>query len=162
MDEESSPTPAQLRKRSAAAEAARRICGERGLRLTDLRLATLEEVAEHGPISAYRVMALLRRRLDRRIDPPTAYRALDFLITAGLVSRLETRNAYVVLDRPGQSQPSILLLCEQCESAVELTDSELLRLIAGDAAAVGFRLKAPIIECTGTCERCAENTEESV
>jgi Fur family zinc uptake transcriptional regulator len=146
-------------KRSATVEAARRICGERGLRLTDLRLATLEEVAEHGPISAYRLMETLGRRLGRRIDPPAVYRALNFLIDAGLVTRLETKSTYVIRDRPGQSRPLVFLLCERCESTVELEDPELLRLITGDASAVGFRLGNPIIECSGTCGRCAENKE---
>lgn len=159
MDAESSPTPTRHLKRSAAVEAARRICGERGLRLTDLRLATLEEVAEHGPTSAYRLMALLVRRLGRRIDPPTAYRALDFLMEAGLVTRLETKSAYVIRDRPGQLQASVLLLCEHCKSTVELEDPELLRLIEGDAAALGFRLGSPTIECSGTCQHCTEHKE---
>jgi Fur family transcriptional regulator, zinc uptake regulator len=154
-----SPASARRVKRSAAVEVARRICGERGLRLTELRLATFGEVAENGPVSAYRLMALLRRRLDRRVDPPTVYRALDFLMDAGLVNRLETKGAYVIRDRPGQSQPSVLLLCERCESTVELEDPELLRLIEGDAAALGFRLGSPLIECSGTCERCTQNRE---
>ncbi|MCW5733396.1 MAG: transcriptional repressor [Enhydrobacter sp.] len=121
----------------------------------------MEEVAEHGPISAYRLMAQLRRRLARRVDPPTAYRALEFLISAGLVARLESRSAYVLRDRPGQLQPSVLLLCEHCESTVELADPGLLELIAGDAAALGFRLETPIIECSGTCRRCADLKEVS-
>jgi Fur family zinc uptake transcriptional regulator len=156
---DNSPSSARPMKRSAAAEVARRVCSERGLRLTDLRLATYEEVAESGPVSAYRLMALLRSRLGRRVDPPTVYRALNFLTGAGLVNRLETRGAYVIRDRPGQSQPSVLLLCERCESTVELEDPELLRLIEGDAAALGFRLGSPLIECSGTCERCTQNTE---
>jgi Fur family zinc uptake transcriptional regulator len=160
MKQDSSEAPAKAAKWSVV-ETARRICGERGLRLTDLRLATLEEVAGNGPVGAYRLMALLRTRLGRRVDPPTVYRALDFLIGAGLVARLETRGAYVVRDRPGQAQLSVLLLCDRCESTVEYEDPEVLRQIEGDAAALGFRLRTPIIECSGTCERCAGNAEAS-
>jgi Fur family zinc uptake transcriptional regulator len=160
MIEDSSAAPARAVKRSVV-EAARRICGERGLRLTDLRLAVLEEVAENGPVSAYRLMALLSNRLGRRVDPPTVYRALAFLVSAGLVARLETRSAYVARDRPGQAQLSVLLVCDRCESTIEYEDPEVLRQLKGDAAALGFRLGTPIIECSGTCERCAGNKEAS-
>jgi len=159
MERNNSSTAARHTRRAAVVEVARQVCRERGLRLTDLRSATLEEVAEHGPITAYRLMALLGSRLDRRVDPPTVYRALDFLVRAGLVARLETRAAYVLRDRPGQSQPSVLLLCDHCESTIEVDDPQLLRLIAWDATALGFRLGSPVIECSGTCRRCAEDRE---
>lgn len=161
MNEDSSAASARSVKRSMVVEAARRICGERGLRLTDLRLAALEQVAENGPVSAYRLMALLSSRLGRRVDPPTVYRALDFLMGAGLVARLETRAAYVIRDRPGQVQLSVLIVCDRCERTVEYEDPEILRQLEGDAAALGFRLGTPIIECSGTCELCAENKEAS-
>lgn len=161
MEQNDSSGAAKQTTRAAVVEVAAQVCRERGLRFTDLRLATLEEVADNGPITAYRLTALLGSRLDRRVDPPTVYRSLDFLIDAGLVTRLETKSAYVLRDRPGRSQPSVLLLCDRCESTVALEDPELLRLIAGDAAALGFRLGSPVIECSGTCERCAENRESS-
>jgi Fur family zinc uptake transcriptional regulator len=148
-------------KRSAVVEAARRICAERGLRLTALRLATLEEVAGNGPVSAYRLMALLRARLARPVHPPTVYRALDFLMGAGLVARLKSRSAYVVRGRPGQAQLAVLLLCDRCDRTVEYEDADVLRQIEGDAAALGFHLGTPIIECSGTCQRCAGKMEVS-
>jgi Fur family zinc uptake transcriptional regulator len=119
-------------------------------------LATLEEVAQSGPIGAYQLMSRLASRLGRRLDPPTVYRALEFLMKAGLLARLESRSAYVVRHHPEQTIPSVLLLCDHCESTIELEDPKLMRLIEGDAAALGFRLGSPIIECSGTCERCSE------
>lgn len=141
--------------KSAALEAARRLCDERGLRFTDLRRTTFEEVFDHGPVGAYRLMALLGRRLSRRIDPPTVYRALDFLREAGLIDRFRTRGTYLVRGRPEQSRLSVLLFCEHCRSTVELEDPEIQQLIEDDATARGFRLGRPLIECCGTCERCA-------
>jgi len=162
MEQDSSATPARAVKSSVVVEAARRICGERGLRLTDLRLVTLEEVAGNGPVSAYRLMALLRRRLARAVHPPTVYRALDFLIGAGLVAKLESRSAYMIRNRPGRTQLAVLLLCDRCDRAVEYEDADVLRQLAGDAAALGFHLRTPIIECSGTCQRCAANMEASL
>lgn len=96
--EESRPHLQQTASERAvsAVRVAKRICEERRLRLTHLRLAALEEIAESGPLGAYRLMARLSSRLGRRMDPPTVYRALDFLMNAGLIARLESRSAYVV------------------------------------------------------------------
>lgn len=147
-----------------AAEAiriARRICGERHLKLTDIRSATLEEIAQSGPISAYQLMSRLSSRLDRRVDPPTVYRSLDFLMNAGLIARLESRSAFVLRHRPDQLHPSVLMLCDRCDSTVELEDPRLVKLIEADAAALGFRLGGPIIECSGTCQRCSQQSGEA-
>jgi len=146
-------------KRTAAVEAARQFSHERGLRLTALRLAMLEEVAENGPIGAYRLMVLLGDRLGRRIDPPTAYRALDFLMGAGLCSRLGFKGAYVIRERLGQEKISILLLCDCCGTSVQYEEAEIQQLVEHAAAALGFRVGTPIIECSGTCARCAGNRE---
>jgi Fur family zinc uptake transcriptional regulator len=122
-------------------------------------LATLEEVAQGGPVTAYRLLAALGDRLDRRLDPPTVYRALAFLLNAGLIARLEKLGAYVIRHNPEQAEPYVLLLCDRCKSTFEVEDPKLIRRIKGDAAALGFRLGGPIIECSGTCGRCAENGE---
>ena len=161
MKQNSSVSAPSVVKQSTIVEAAQRICGERGLRLTKLRLAALEEVAGNGPVTAYALMALLRRRLARRIDPPTVYSALDFLTGAGLVLRLESRGTYAVRDRPGQAQLCVLLLCDRCETTVEYEDPKILRLIEEEAIALGFHLGTPIIECSGTCQRCAGKMEVS-
>jgi Fur family zinc uptake transcriptional regulator len=153
------PTSGSNIKQSPVVEIARRICGDKGLRLTELRAAALEEVAEYGPISAYQLLARLSTRLGRRVDPPTVYRALAFLMNADLINRLETINAYVVRRRPERMRASVILLCKECESMVELEDPAVLGLIEGDAAALGFRLGGPLIECSGTCKRCATNKD---
>jgi Fur family zinc uptake transcriptional regulator len=145
----------------AAVRLAKRICDERHLKLTGLRSATLEEIAQSGPISAYQLMRRLSSRLDRRVDPPTVYRSLDFLMNAGLIARLESRSAFVLRHHPDQAHPSVLMLCDHCDSTVELEDPKLVKLIEADAAALGFRLGGPIIECSGTCQRCSEQSSEA-
>src|SRR5204863_259080 len=69
------------------------LCAERGHRLTPVRRRVLEALASsHKPLGAYEIIDLLVDR-GRRPAPITVYRALDFLREAGLVHRIESRNA---------------------------------------------------------------------
>ncbi|MCB1576305.1 MAG: transcriptional repressor, partial [Xanthomonadales bacterium] len=57
-----------------------RVCGERGLRLTPIRLRVLELLAESTvPVKAYDLLDDLKDG-PGAAAPPTVYRALDFLL----------------------------------------------------------------------------------
>jgi Fur family zinc uptake transcriptional regulator len=132
----------------------RETCAEQGLRLTTLREAALVIIATSDrPLGAYHLLSLLQQRLGKRIGPPTVYRALDFLLTAKLITRVETRNAYVLSRYPEQT--SVLFVCDRCDASMSINDVTLEQLIAADAAALGFHISKPIVECTGTCRSCA-------
>lgn len=139
----------------AAVKAAQRICAERGEKLTRLRIATLEAVARSDrPIGAYRLTGELQLTLDRRLDPPSVYRVLQFWLDLGLIARVETRNAYMLCGHPASVGMSVLLLCDRCDNSVAIDSPDLARLIEGSAAALGFRIDKTIVECTGTCLQC--------
>jgi heat-inducible transcriptional repressor len=76
------------------------VCEQRGLKLTPLRLRVLELVWErHAPIGAYDILDKLSQE-GLGSAPPTVYRALNFLIDAGLVHRIDTLNAYFGCEAP--------------------------------------------------------------
>jgi len=136
---------------------ARRICEARGLRFTSLRAAVLEAIARaRRPLGAYTLLSLLQRNLDKKFAPPTVYRSLEFLLDIGVIVRIESRNAYMLREHPGQPNTSVLFLCDRCDSSVTIEDTSLAKLIESDAATLGFRLGNPILECGGTCERCID------
>ena len=61
------------------------LCGRQGLNLTPVRRRVLEIVwRSHGPIGAYQILAELSKEREKAA-PPTVYRALEFLVDAGLV-----------------------------------------------------------------------------
>ena len=77
-----------------ALDTAANLCEQRGLNLTPIRRRVLEIVwRSHEPIGAYQILAELAKERDKAA-PPTVYRALDFLIDAGLVHRIESLNAF--------------------------------------------------------------------
>ncbi|MBM3506078.1 MAG: hypothetical protein FJX65_19795, partial [Alphaproteobacteria bacterium] len=65
------------------------LCGARGTHLTTLRRQILELLWESGrPTGAYELIEALKLRDSRPIGPPTVYRALEFLMSQGLVSKI--------------------------------------------------------------------------
>ncbi len=136
-----------------ALQAAEVACAASGLRLTPTRRRVLEILLEeHAALKAYDIL----RRLDRegrRAQPPVAYRALGFLVEAGLAHRVECLNAYVACSRPGTRHAAAFLICAGCgavaESAAAPADA-----IAPSAARAGFRIEDAVLEARGLCPAC--------
>jgi len=137
-----------------ALAAAERTCADQGKRLTPLRRRVLELVwADHHPVKAYDLLEQLRGE-QGKVAPPTVYRALEFLEGAGLVHRLESRNAFVGCPEPGHADAVQFLICRRCDTVVERPLGQLAQQIAEEAAATGFAAERQILEVTGLCPRC--------
>ncbi len=133
------------------------ICEKRGVQMTQLRRGVLELLwASGGPTSAYELIEAVKGRDSRPVGPPTVYRALHFLIEQGLVSRIESLNAYVPCVHPERDHDCLFFICSGCRSSVELEDSRIGGLLAEDAAALGFVASRRTVEVEGMCARCAE------
>ncbi len=133
------------------------LCSERGVKLTPLRQKVLELLWESGrPTGAYEIIEALKTGSDRPIAPPSVYRALDFLISEGFVSKIESRNAYVACMHPERQSDCIFLICDECGSSVELEDRRVKQLLEEEAAKRRFRVCKPVVELEGTCRRCIE------
>jgi len=129
-------------------------CEKRGLRLTEIRLQVLELIAASDkPVKAY---DLLDRLKDDRSNaaPPTVYRALDFLLENGFIHKLESINAYVSCHHPSVAHHVPFLICDECESATEICDERVARLLSDQAKALGFQARAQTLEVHGKCKRC--------
>ncbi|MCZ8124582.1 MAG: Fur family transcriptional regulator [Magnetospirillum sp.] len=141
---------------AGALAAARDVCAQRGERFTELRGRVLELVWEsHRPIGAYAILERLRAD-GRSAAPPTVYRALDFLMSVGLVHRIESLNAYIGCAHPGQRHASQFLICTDCGTAVELDDPAVAGALAHAAEKRGFKVEARVVELSGHCASCAQ------
>lgn len=137
-----------------ALETAGLICRERGLRLTPIRRRVLQLVwNSHTPVGAYDILDALSRD-GKRSAPPTVYRALDFLIEADLVHRLDSLNAYVGCADPRSSHAGQFLICRECRSVAELDDTEISDLIDKKVARLGFTAVRQMLEIQGLCPEC--------
>lgn len=139
---------------AAFVEAAIESCGRRGLNLTPIRRSVLEVVAESSvPVSAYAIIHRLSGT--KLIAPPTVYRALEFLIDAGLVRHLALRKAYVRCELQPGTQVSAVLLCNACGAVSEAISPEMTETIGRLAAAAGFVPGEGVVEIEGHCAICS-------
>lgn len=130
------------------------ICRQRGLRFTAQRRRILELVwASHKPVGAYDILELLARD-GNSTAPPTVYRALEFLINANLVHRLDSLNAFVGCPEPRTPHAGQFLICSQCRSVVELNEPEISEVVRQKADSLGFSAARLTLEIQGLCQLC--------
>ncbi len=140
---------------------AEQICAERGERLTPLRKRVLELLwLSHRPVKAYDLLASLSGER-KRAAPPTVYRALEFLQSAGLVHRLESLNAFIGCGRPDQRHSAQFLICVSCGDVAEMDDGALTAKISANAKRLGFHVIDEKIEVTGRCGECRRASQGS-
>lgn len=133
---------------------AERICRRRGARLTRIRRRVLELIwAGHRPVSAYDLLAQLRRE-KHNATPPTVYRALDFLLAHRLAHKIQSLNAYIGCTRPQRDHGGQFLICDQCHQVAELNDAELQRMLEAKASRAGLEAARQTIEISGRCSGC--------
>ncbi len=151
-------TDPNCRKPHAPAERvalAASLCAARGTKLTTLRRQVLELLWERGrPTGAYALIEALEHTHSRRVGPTTVYRALEFLMAERLVSKIESRNAYVPRTHPERQHDCLFFICESCGASTELDDPRVVQVLAEDAAALGYRVTRRVIEVEGACPTC--------
>ncbi len=139
---------------SQALEAAQEQCKKQGLRLTKIRSQVLEIIwASHNPIGAYDVLQKLQEQ-GHKPAPPTAYRALDFLVSANLVHRIESLNAYIGCPSPDANHQCQFYICTECGHIAEVHNQDVAQSLSEGAKELGFITKQPVIEVHGTCRDC--------
>ena len=108
--------------------------------------------AANGAISAYDIMDLLKP--DRpRIAPTTVYRALEHLIRAGHVRRIESLNAYLPATAT-DDRAVVFAICDDCGRVQERDAGAEVGRITQALAKDGFRPTHPVVEVHGRCGEC--------
>ncbi len=131
------------------------ICRERGLRFTEQRRRVLELVwNSHKPVGAYDILNRLNRA-GGKVAPPTVYRALDLLIEADLVHRLDSLNAFVGCPDPSTPHTGQFLICRECRSVAELDDGDIDEMVRQSASKLGFTALHQTLEIECISCNCA-------
>lgn len=134
-------------------DAAERYCAANGLSLTPVRRRVLELLVEAGsPVKAYDLLAALKP--GGSAQPPTVYRALDFLTSAGLAHKVEALNAYTACLHDHQHEhrdcTAELFVCEACGKIQESHNPRPF-----SEAPNGFVVNRSVVEHYGQCGACA-------
>ncbi|MEL6809185.1 MAG: transcriptional repressor [Pseudomonadota bacterium] len=133
---------------------AERYCIENKLKFTPIRRRSLEILlAEHRALGAYDLLAILARE-GLGTAPPVAYRALDFLTSAGFAHKIEGLNAYIACAHLGADHAPAFLICTSCKAVAE-AEADTTRHHLGEVArATGFTIRRTVIEALGLCPKC--------
>ncbi|QEM84073.2 transcriptional repressor [Halomonas binhaiensis] len=106
------------------------------------------------PLSAYALLDLLR---PHGFSAPTqVYRALEVLIKAGAVHRLETLNAYIACRLEHRHECTVFAICNHCGRTDELLDQDLSGCLDRLAQRRHFSCESITIEVRGTCATCSD------
>jgi Fur family transcriptional regulator, zinc uptake regulator len=137
------------------------LCEARGLAFTPLRREVFELVCRHSnSVGAYELLDELRAVRDSAA-PVTVYRALEFLLAAGLVHRVAALNAYTACHGHEPGHGGLLLVCGSCSNVVELESVEIESQIAHAAAAARFETAPDPVEVRGICSQCRAGAASS-
>ena len=141
----------------SALQKAGEICVRNDVRFTPIRRRILELIwSSHRPVLAYELLNRLRKEKNNA-EPPTIYRALDFLFENQLIHRIESLNAYVGCHYPDRSHISQFLICTDCSQVAEMDDTGVTRAISEQASRTGFRVAMQNVEIMGQCPICQQN-----
>ena len=151
------PTAANDRVKTSL-ERASQIFEERNLRFTDLRRKVFEEIAStQASVGAYEILDRLAKK-GTRLAPISIYRALDALLEAGVVHRLESKNAYFAsrMHQPHTDRRPMFLACETCGHVIETDGEDIFAAIDTAAQGIKFAPRVKFVEVSGTCEDCKD------
>jgi len=149
------------KKLAKAVERANQAFTEKNLRFTKLRQDVFEEIAAtHASIGAYDILAKLAEK-GTRLAPISVYRAIDALLEAGVIHRLESKNAFFAcrhMDHRTGRRP-IFLSCENCNAVQEVDSEGIFDTIDRLAREASFHPRVKFVEVSGLCRNCAPKKE---
>ena len=108
-----------------------------------------------SPLTAYELLSSLRSK--GLVAPTTIYRALEKLLEAGSIHKIESLNAWTVCCEKHEKRTAIFEICDDCGSVTEHLDSSFTQSIKKLSKRTGFSPSKPILEIHGQCSDCTSN-----
>lgn len=158
------PDNQALKKLGVTVERAEKVFADKGMRFTKLRQQVFEEIAAtYASIGAYEILARLADK-GTRVAPISVYRAIDALLEAGVIHRLESKNAFFACrrtDHTVKGRRPIFLCCESCGAVGEVDGQPIFDMIGEAAEKAKFKARVKFVEVAGLCPRCQEKEEKA-
>jgi Fur family zinc uptake transcriptional regulator len=131
-------------------------CQRRGERLTPIRRKVLGLLLASGRATKAYTLLDEMRKVHSGSAPPTVYRALDFLLSVGLVHRVESINAFAACHDLTHCHHGMLLVCQQCGAVREMHEPEIERVLFERIKLSGYKLASDAAELKGICPDCQQ------
>ena len=107
-----------------------------------------------GPLKAYSILFNVQKKGINA--PQQIYRALDKLIEAGKIHKIESKNAFVACKNSNceVSKATAFSICESCEIVDEISDEKLSKFLSKFNEKKGMKFKRFNLEFFGLCKKC--------
>jgi len=135
-------------------------CLQAGSKLTDKRASILKVLVEaDSPLSAYEVVDRYNEHRQKSMPPMSAYRILDFLVSAQLAHKLTSENKYVACSHIACSHEHKIpqfLICQKCHQVKEIDiQHDIIDSLQRQVNTAGYKLLNSQLELDCLCEDCA-------
>ncbi len=112
-----------------------------------------------GHLSADDLYDLLRRE-DHHISRATVYRALQWMVEAGIARKVDFGEGRFRFEHSYRHPRHFHLICQSCNRSAEFLSSDIEALIEEIASARGFSARQSVLQIYGTCEECRTGRAE--
>ena len=127
----------------------------RGKRNTPARKALVDHIfRQHDHFDADELLASLAQDSEAKASRATVYRALEELVEAGLLRKMNLGGRFVYEHDYGYPQHDHLY-CQECSKLIEFHSDELAELRQAVAKEHNFRVMGHRLIITGVCDECS-------
>ncbi len=113
-----------------------------------------------GHLSADDLYDLIHRE-DQRISRATVYRALQWMVEAGIARKVDFGEGRFRFEHWYRHPRHFHLICKSCNRSSEFLSSDIEALIEEIAAARNFSARQSVLQIYGTCEECRTGRPEA-
>ncbi len=106
-----------------------------------------------GHLSADDLVELIRRE-DQRISRATVYRALQWMVEAGIARKVDFGEGRLRFEHSYRHPRHFHLICQNCNRSSEFLSSDIEALVEEIAGARSFSPRQTVVQIYGTCEEC--------
>ena len=108
---------------------------------------------QNGHLSAGDLVDLIRQE-DQKISRATIYRALQWMVDAGIARKVDFGDGRFRFEHAYRHPRHFHLLCKLCNRSSEFLSSDIEVLLEEIAVARGFEARQSVLQIYGTCEDC--------
>ncbi len=128
---------------------------QQGGRMTSVRREIVVKMAElDKPKTAYQILEAINKKRKTKLSAISLYRILEFLMEAGVVLKLESKNAFELCLNDEPEHSHLVMVCDKCGHVLEVDDHTLSKNLTKTAQKHGHTLKHHVIELHGVCQDC--------
>jgi Fur family ferric uptake transcriptional regulator len=106
-----------------------------------------------GHLSADDLVELIHHE-DQRISRATVYRALQWMVDAGIARKVDFGEGRFRFEHSYRHPRHFHLICQACNRSSEFLSSDIEGLVEEIAAARNFSARQSVVQIYGTCEEC--------